>query len=126
MVTTRLRPEEAVQVDRTCLDQLYEELGTVHADDVVSHAMEEIAVRMARVQVLYRQANFPEMSQMAQSLVAISGQIGLISFSHVARDVARLGGKDDPAALGACVARLIRSGENSLLAIWSLQGAAPY
>ncbi|EKE74177.1 hypothetical protein [Celeribacter baekdonensis] len=124
MVVVKLRPDGAVHVDRDRLDQLYGQLGASGADGVVSRAMEELAVRLAKVESSYRKSQFEDLQRAARSMVAISEQIGMVSFARVASDVNELALSDDGTALAACVERLMRIGENSLLAVWDLQGAS--
>lgn len=124
MVVKKLRPEASVSVDRERLDQLYVQLGTSGADGVVSRAMEELAVRLARVEKCHRAGDFDELQRAARSMIAISDQIGMTTFATVAKDVSELSLTDDGTALAATVERLTRIGENSLLAIWDLQGAS--
>ncbi|WP_238379759.1 hypothetical protein [Celeribacter ethanolicus] len=124
MVVSKLRPDGTVEVDRDRLDQLYSQLGTSGADGVVSRAMEELAVRLAKVDSSYRKGQFAEMQRAARSMIAISEQIGMVTFARVAGDVKALALTDDSTALAACVERLMRIGENSLLAVWDLQGAS--
>jgi ABC-type phosphate transport system auxiliary subunit len=124
MVVVKLRPDGAVQVDRDRLDQLYGQLGASGADGVVSRAMEELAVRLAKVESSYRKGQFEDLQRAARSMVAISEQIGMVSFARVASDVNELALSDDGTALAACVERFMRIGENSLLAVWDLQGAS--
>tara|TARA_E500000305_G_scaffold111728_1_gene127074 strand:- start:12530 stop:12907 length:378 start_codon:yes stop_codon:yes gene_type:complete len=124
MVVVKLRPDGAVHVDRDRLDQLYGQLGTSGADGVVSRAMEELAVRLAKVESSYRKSQLEDLQRAARSMVAISEQIGMVSFARVASDVNELALSDDGTALAACVERLMRIGENSLLAVWDLQGAS--
>lgn len=121
---SKLRPDGTVEVDRDRLDQLYSQLGTSGADGVVSRAMEELAVRLAKVESSYRKGQFAEMQRAARSMIAISEQIGMVTFARVAGDVNRLALTEDSTALAACVERLMRIGENSLLAVWDLQGAS--
>ena len=124
MVVAKLRPEGAVHLDRERLDQLYAQLGTVGADGVVSRAMEELAVRLAKVESCYKKGQLDDMQRAARSMIAISDQIGMVTFAQVAKDVNTLAQAEDSAALAACVERLMRIGENSLLAVWDLQGAS--
>lgn len=123
MVITKLRPASFVQVERERLDQLYAQLGTSGADGVVSRAMEELAVRLAKIHSCYKKSDLDEVRRAARSMIAISEQIGLITFARVAHDVSTLANSNDSAALAATVDRLLRIGENSLLAVWDLQGA---
>jgi len=64
------------------------------------------------------------MQRAARSMVAISEQIGMMTFARVAKAVYEVAHEDDGTALAACVERLMRTGENSLLAVWDLQGAS--
>lgn len=124
MVVKKLRPEGVVRVDKERLDQLYAQLGASGADGVVSRAMEELAVRMAKVESCYKKGQLDEMQRAARSMIAISEQIGMETFASVASDVNSLATLDDGTALAATVDRLMRIGENSLLAVWDLQGAS--
>ena len=124
MVVAKLRPEGAVQVDRERLEQLYAQLGHGGADGVVSRAMEELAVRLAKVDSSFKKGELEDMQRAARSMIAISEQIGMVTFARVAGDVSRLAFEEEDAALAACVERLMRIGENSLLAVWDLQGAS--
>lgn len=124
MVVRKLRPEGVVHVDKERLDQLYAQLGASGADGVVSRAMEELAVRLAKVESCYKKGQLDDMQKAARSMIAISEQIGMETFASVATDVNKLATLDDGTALAATVDRLMRIGENSLLAVWDLQGAS--
>lgn len=124
MVVKKLRPEGVVHVNKERLDQLYAQLGATGADGVVSRAMEELAVRLAKVESCYKKGQLEEMQKAARSMIAISEQIGMETFASVATDVNKLATLDDGTALAATVDRLMRIGENSLLAVWDLQGAS--
>ncbi|MBU2937265.1 MULTISPECIES: hypothetical protein [Pacificibacter] len=124
MVVKRLRPIGVVHVNKERLDQLYAQLGDSGADGVVSRAMEELAVRLAKVDSCYKKGQLEDMKKAARSMIAISEQIGMETFANVAADVNNLATLDDGTALAATVDRLMRIGENSLLAVWDLQGAS--
>lgn len=120
-MVTNIRPTEPVGLDRDRLEHLYMQLGNNSADDVVSRAMEELAVRLAKVQKCYNRADLVELRSTAKSMVAVAEQIGMTTFARVAADVAYLAAGTDIAALGAVVARLDRIGGGSLMAVWDLQ-----
>lgn len=124
MVVAKLRPTGEVYLDREQLDQLYAQLGASGGDGVVTRAMEELAVRMAKVDSCHKKGQFEELQRAARSMIAISEQIGMVTFAGVAGDVSRLALEDDGTALAATVDRLMRIGENSLLAVWDIQGAS--
>ncbi|WP_460272737.1 hypothetical protein [Celeribacter sp. ULVN23_4] len=86
--------------------------------------MEELAIRLAKVESCFKKSEFKELQRAARSMIAIAEQIGMVTFSRVAADVNALSLSEDAAALAACVERLMRIGENSLLAVWTLQDAS--
>jgi len=118
---TQLRLSEHVQVDHQRLDTLYSEMDPVSAEDMVCRAMEELALRMAQCDRLYRAADMDGLQKSSKSLIAIADQIGMNVMSRVARDVAGCAQTDNPVALAATMSRLMRTGEESLSAIWNLQ-----
>lgn len=118
---TQLRLSEFVQVNYDRLDALYSEMDPINAEDVVCRAMEELALRMAHCDRLFRAHDLVELRKASKSLVGISEQIGMDVMSQVARDVAICVDTGDHAALAATFGRLMRTGEGSLTAIWDLQ-----
>ncbi|MGH1330385.1 MAG: hypothetical protein ACRBBK_05840 [Paracoccaceae bacterium] len=121
---TKLRPDEAVRLDHDRLEHLYMQLGPSGAEGVVARAMEELAARLSKVERLYKRGELGEMQRAARSMIAISEQIGMVTFARVAEDVTRLSDSENSAALAATVGRLIRIGEGSLMAVWDLQDAS--
>ena len=112
---------ETVHVDQDRLGALIAELGEAAAEDVVCRAMEELAIRLAHCSRLHAAENWPELRKCARSLIAISDQIGMRVLARVAQDVITCVDADDPVAISATLARLLRIGEQSLTAIWDLQ-----
>lgn len=117
----QIRPSEPVNVDQERLGALYTQLGEAGAEDVVCRAMEELALRMAQCDRLYRENNQKELRKNARSLIAIADQIGMHALSRVAADVTACIDDNDGTALAATLSRLLRIGERSLTAIWDLQ-----
>ncbi|MEL6807285.1 MAG: hypothetical protein AAFO97_05855 [Pseudomonadota bacterium] len=118
---TQLRLSEHVKVDHDRLDALYSEMEHAAAEDMVCRAMEELALRMAQCDRLYRASDFDGLRKASRSLIAIADQIGMTVMARVARDVADCARLRDPVPLAATLARLMRTGEESLTAIWDLQ-----
>lgn len=117
----QLNPEEPVRLDRDQLEVLVTQMGPVGADHLVSHAMEELAVLLARLNRLQRAGAYPEMHAAAKALVAIAQQVGMTKLARVGRDLLYVLGLGDGLALSAVMARLGRIGESSLMAVWDLQ-----
>ncbi|MGH1423741.1 MAG: hypothetical protein ACRBBU_03370 [Pseudooceanicola sp.] len=112
---------EPVRVDPDRLAELWDKLGAHEAEDVVCRAMEELAVRLSFTERQFRHGKYAEMRKSARALMAISDRIGMTLLSRVAGDVIACADDDDEIALSAVLARLIRTGERSLTAIWDMQ-----
>ena len=116
-----LTPNERVRVDQDQLHCLYADLGEAAAEDVVCRAMEELALRLAHCDRLYRAGDLVELRKSSRSLIAIADQIGMAKLSRVAGDVTNCIDANDATALASTFSRLVRIGEGSLTAIWDLQ-----
>ena len=112
---------ENVRLDPDRLAGLYRQLGEAGAENVVCRAIEELAVRFAHCERLWRQQDDKGLRKCTRSLIAISDQIGMNTLARVADDVTRAIDNGDAAAVGATLFRLIRIGERSLTAVWDLQ-----
>lgn len=117
----QLKPTEQVRVDPDQLSGLYADLGEIAAEDIVCRAMEELALRLAHCERLYRNEEWSELRKSSRSLIAIADQIGMSKLARVANDVTNCIDDKDTAALAATLGRLLRIGEGSLTAIWDLQ-----
>lgn len=118
---SQLKPTEQVRVDPDQLSGLYQDLGEVAAEDIVCRAMEELALRLAHCERLYRHEDWADLRKSSRSLIAIADQIGMSKLARVANDVTQCIDANDRAALAATLSRLLRIGEGSLTAIWDLQ-----
>lgn len=118
---TQIQLHEAVQVNHDRLNALYGEMDPANAEDVVCRAMEELALRMAHCDRLYRNGELEDLRRAAKSMIAIADQIGMDVLAAVAGDVVRCAKARDQVALAATLGRLMRTGEGSLSAIWDLQ-----
>ncbi len=96
------------------------QLGPAGADQLVNHAMEELAVLLARIEKQHRQGAVDEVQTGVKSLVTISQQVGMTTLARVGRDVLSIIPGHDSNAYCAAVARLVRIGEKSLVAVWDL------
>ncbi len=116
-----LTQNETIQLDSEKLADLYRQLGENAAEDVVCRAMEELALRLAHTEKLYRKRQLQEMRKSARLIVAIAEQVGMQLLAKIACDVTRCIDKGDEAALAAVLSRLVRIGERSLTEVWDLQ-----
>ena len=118
---TSLVQVEAVRLDQDRLGALYRQLGEVNAEDVICRAVEELAVRMAHCEKLWRAQDWTQLRKSVRSLVAIADQVGMSKLSRVAGDVTCAIDGNDAVAAAATLTRLMRVGERSLTAVWDLQ-----
>lgn len=116
-----MRLMEQIELDQVRLGTLYNQLGDAGAESVVCRAMEELAVRLARCSALWREGETSQLRKNARSLIAISEQIGMDRLAWVAGDVTASIDAGDDVAVAATLSRMMRTGERSLSAIWSMQ-----
>ena len=117
----KLEPVEKVRLDNVRLEDLYDRLGPIGAENVISRAMEELAVRLSKISKSYEKGHLNDTRKVANSIATIADQVGMSVLAGIARTVAELTTHNDGAALSAVVARLVRLGERSLIAVWDLQ-----
>lgn len=113
--------DETVRLDPDRLGNLYHQLGEASAEEVVCRAIEELAVRLAHCERLWRQQDSTGLRKCTRSLIAIAEQIGMIALARVAGNITEAIDANDTAAVGATLFRLLRIGERSLTAVWDLQ-----
>lgn len=118
---TTMAFDEKVRLNSDRMAELYVQLGEAGAQDVVCRAMEELAVRLAKVNETYLAQNLNDLHKGAKGLIGIAEQIGMQKLANVARDVCNCTDNYDPISLGATLARLMRIGDQSLTAVWDLQ-----
>jgi N-acetylglucosamine kinase-like BadF-type ATPase len=112
---------EKVGLDSNRLVELYVQLGEAGARNVVCRAVEELSVRLNQLEDDYRNGDLKLLYKGAKGLIGITEQVGMQRLADVARDVRRCVECNDPVALGATMARLLRIGNGSLTAVWDLQ-----
>lgn len=118
---TTILPRESARLDAEQLERLYTTLGEVEADNVLSRAMEEMALRIEQSEKLFDAGNSSEMRRTICSLIRIADQVGMHTVSRVSGDVLVCLDRGDWISLGATFARLVRCSDQSLTAIWDLQ-----
>ncbi|MCM2562565.1 hypothetical protein M8756_10440 [Lutimaribacter sp. EGI FJ00015] len=117
-----MQTDEAIRLDQGRLCELYDRLGPSGAEDVVCRAMEELAARLSQIDRDYGAGRWIELRKGARALAAIADQMGMATLARVGRDVTACVDLGDRVALAAVLARLFRSGEGSLTAVWDMQG----
>lgn len=107
------------------LSHLYQTLGDAQADYVVGFAVEDLALRVAECERLWHAAERVALAACADALCTRAEQVGMKRLAHVARIVGLTGRGDDPVALAATLARMVRVAERSLTLIWDWREYAP-
>ncbi|WP_420861565.1 hypothetical protein [Algirhabdus cladophorae] len=119
-----LTHEERVHFDPDRLTELYAELGELAAETVVCRALEELSIKLRRIEAAFWSRDIKTVHDNASGLIEVAEQIGMHSLARVASDVAGCVASGDVVALGGTLARLLRVGDQSLSTIWDEQSNA--
>ena len=112
---------ETVQMDSAVLDDLILGLRGRSAEDVLCRAIEDMGLRLSRIEPVWRSGNWTMLRKNARALGAIAGQAGMKDLVLVAGNVVDTIDAGDLPAVGATVFRLLRVGEKSLTAMCEVQ-----
>jgi hypothetical protein len=117
----RLSYFEAARFDRARLEALILELGEPGAERLIGRALEDLALRLNRIERGARLGDVDAVLAQSQALVRLADDVGMSDLARVAGDVVALSRGGDAAALAATIARLIRLGESALMSAWNLE-----
>ena len=117
---TVLSPGAAVHLAKDQIVRLADQIGIEGADHAAHASIEELVERLCAAEAAWQSGEFARLAEAARSLVGISDEVGMVTLSCVARDVAKAALGRDMVALAALVFRQSRVGEASLAAIWNL------
>ncbi len=120
MITVLIH-DETVRMDADRVASLCTQLGEGAAEDVICRAMEELAVRLRKIETAFHDDDYNTMRKCARSMIAIADQIGLTTLARVAADVAHSVDAMNPVAIASTYTRLIRVSDQSLTAVWDVQ-----
>lgn len=121
--TIRLRPQDRVRLDETCLSVLLGQMGAAAAEATVQRAVADLDCRLDQCQRLWRRGDRSGLRKTARAVAAIAAPIGMTGLARVAWDVTVALDRDDPVAVAAVLARLQRIGDLSLCAVWDLRAS---
>lgn len=113
--------QEAAYLDHDRINDLCNQMGSKQAEDIFCRAIEDLAERLSRVTVAVNQGKFATVVKHAKGLSAGAEQVGMVSLSAVAMDVAICAQAMNQVALAATIARLVRVGDQSLMLMWDTQ-----
>lgn len=115
IVTLRVREQDQL-IDLSRLRELKTTVGATVFEDIFEDAICEITERLARIERLVATGRSAEVVGLAHDLKALAAQIGLARVAEVAAALEAECVRGDPVATPAITARLLRLGEDSLLA----------
>ncbi|MBO6867680.1 MAG: hypothetical protein JJ877_11615 [Thalassococcus sp.] len=115
---THLVPRTVVHVDTDRLKKLYGDRSARDTEELLCRSMEDIALRLARVDQLWRAGNMKGTHCEVQMLIHLASQTGLSDLGKVAQNLQGLLDGHDYVATASVLARLVRLGEMSLYALW--------
>lgn len=114
----RISPIEPIRVDSQRVGEIVDELGSMAAKNVIGMALEQLATALARVREARENGDRSAVADQATRLSRLAWQLGLLSLSTVALDVAACAECDDEVGYAATLARLVRVANRSLTEIW--------
>ena len=119
---TTLGVAEQIRVDGQRLGDIVNELGMMAARDLITRALEQLALTLRAVDLAIASGDLPAGADHAERLARLAWQIGLLSLAGVAMDLGGCAERRDLASLAAVRARLMRVGNRSLTEIWDQAG----
>jgi hypothetical protein len=111
---TALTPREVVRQDVEAIAVIYRNLGAPTAEKVVTRALGELALTMARLAENVRSQDLRDVADHLGRLGRLADDLGLISLAQVARDSRLCLERADGTGFSAVWARLVRVAERSL------------
>ena len=118
---TSIQLIESVSINSDRLESLYSGKDFCNAENTICRALERLSSHLHQCEHHFQAENLDALGKAARSIVPIADQLGMERFSRVATSVAQTVQSGDAVAMAACMGRLLRIGEGSLMAIWDLQ-----
>lgn len=108
-------------IDPGPLALIYRDLGERAAEETICLALEDLAIRLNRLQDLRNIAGFADLARQSDRMAAIALGIGLTEVVTAARHVADCARQTDPVALEATLSRLERGFDLAISQIWDVR-----
>jgi hypothetical protein len=112
---TALRPREIVRQDVEAIAVIYRNLGAPVAEQMVTRALGELALTMARLAEKVRAQDLRDLARQLGRLTRLASDLGLSSLATVSGDAKTCLERADGTAFSAVWARLLRVAERSLV-----------
>lgn len=117
---TKCRCDEGVRLEPDRIVALYAELGPTGAEQLISVAMEDMAVALSVLEKAALKGIYSELVDAVDALDPLARQVGMDVLVRVARDLLDCAARCDTVAEAAVLARLVRLGDRCLTAVWDL------
>lgn len=114
----QLTPDEPIRVNARRLDDIVQGLGESAAGEVIGLAVEQLAVTLGELRRAVADDDIALARRQADHLARVAWQIGLVSLTSVALDVADCLDRQDRPAQSATLGRLSRIARRSLTELW--------
>ncbi len=116
-----LRCRDTFQIDPAPLTALFANQSHENAEATVCRALEEIAVRLDRLQLARTAAAYDEVAAPARRIVSIAGGLGLTDVQLAAEHVGHSAKTGSGVALSATLTRLERCFDRAVSCVWDFQ-----
>lgn len=116
---TSLVPHVTAFVDPARIDVLVKQIGIGAAERFVGRALEDLALILNTLERAEAAGDGRGIVSSAEALTMIAEELGLMTMAQVCCDVKCAIDQGDESAAHAIVARLMRVGERSLVAVWT-------
>lgn len=103
------------------LSEIYKDLGDKVAEETICRALEDLAIRLNRLQDMRVTAGFAEMTRQSNRMAAVAQVIGLTEVATAARHVATCATQKDGVALEATLSRLERGFDLAISQVWDFR-----
>lgn len=113
-----LSMKDAIRIDIQRLEQIVGALGEDCAAQVICTALEELALALRHTVIAAQNDDLGAIVRHADQLSRLAWQVGLVTLAGVAVDVGACAEARDSIALASTVARLQRTGNQSLTQLW--------
>ena len=120
-IVTVLQCNRNPAMDPGPLSEIYKDLGDKVAEETICRALEDIAIRLNRLQDIRAVAGFDELARQSNRLAAVALGIGLTEVSTAARHVATCAAQKDGVALEATLCRLERGFDLAISQVWDFR-----
>lgn len=120
-IVTVLQCNRNPAMDPGPLSEIYKDLGDKVAEETICRALEDIAIRLNRLQDIRAVAGFHELSRQSHRLAAVALGIGLTEVATAARHVATCAMQHDAVALEATLSRLERGFDLAISQVWDFR-----